>query len=135
MGNGMEEMIDVTALYQRRLIRDLTPCGEVDETFDVFGLSRSSDEMDVLEHRDSHLRLEMVEKYEARVEAMSEICADVLMREMFIPEEICEMDEEYLRTMKAVYSAMIATSSLTIMANLVADELGGVNSTAMRRAR
>lgn len=103
---------------KRNMVWDLFPHGdELEEDFAKLGLSFGSEEVQELEHRDSHLRMAPCMFLSPAIEGLSEIASEILTS--FMLSEHPELPEEIGEHLSGTHKAMITSSVEVIVAHLI----------------
>lgn len=117
-----DQELTMTEAYRlslkRKMVWDLFPHGdELDDDFAALGLSLGSEEVQELEHRDSHIRMAPCIFIGPAIEGLSEVVSEILTG--FILSERPEVTEEMAASLGHTHKAMITSAAGVIVAHLI----------------
>ena len=107
----MQEPLDITQNLRRKLVHDLTPCDRVDHFMEVLGMVPASPEVEDMEHRGSHIRLNRIGAIDAVMGQVSALAGDIAARCMLEHQGIdstVEMVDPYMRVAMATTQSVVA---------------------------
>lgn len=108
------EPIDLTVATRKKLIHDVTPCGTADRFMRAMGLVPGSPEVEEMEHRASHRRLNQTAPISNVITTVASLAGEVIGR-CILENQGLEPDPETV----ASYQKVARTASQAVIANLL----------------
>jgi hypothetical protein len=108
------EPLDLTPSIKKKLVRDAMPCDQVDRFLRVMGLFPGSPEVEEMEHRASHHRLNQVAPINPMLLQVASLSGEVIGRGILENQGIAP-DEELI----ASYQKVARAAAQTVIANLI----------------
>lgn len=110
----MEEPLDLTVATRKRLIHDVTPCGTADRFMRALDLIPGSPEVEEMEHRASHHRLNQTAPISMAIATIASLAGEVIGR-CILENQGLEPDPEMVTS----YQKVAITASQAVIANLL----------------
>lgn len=114
----MVEAINLEPLIRRQLVWDLLPCAQAADSMSGLGLTPASKDVDDMEHRTSHRRLNTLIPIIGAVRLYSDIAGDVLGRSILNAQGYDVDNDEDPKLQH--YKHVVMASSEAVIANLIA---------------
>lgn len=103
----------------RELTWDIVPCGQVRDFMPSLGLTPASDDVNEMEHQESHVRLDRLLPIAEVIDDQCHGAAHVITAVMLRQDLECELDPEIEKHMLNQNESVLYSGTIAIISNLI----------------